>query len=243
MKIAISGCANTGKSTLVDAFLKRYPMYWTPTDTYRDVIRNNNLKHSSNTNEETQLMILDWMMNTLKENKNRQHCLYDRCPWDNLAYTLYGNSKGLISDEVTAASISLVREAMKDIDIIFWLEYNPNIKIVEDGLRDANKDYIIETNSIFEDLFEQYMENLEIDIFYPKEDCPAIICIDDSFTTVDDKLMLIGEFIDINGDLIETESSLLDPSNSELFEQMIKDQVANKESDDRISKLIKEFKQ
>jgi predicted ATPase len=58
MRISISGCAGSGKSTLLKAFLNRWPMYSTPLKTYRDVIKENNLSHSSNTNDETQLTIL-----------------------------------------------------------------------------------------------------------------------------------------------------------------------------------------
>ena len=64
MRIAISGTQNSGKSTLVRAFLQKWPMFGTPVKTYRDVIEEHSLEHSSNTNEETQLLILDWMMKT-----------------------------------------------------------------------------------------------------------------------------------------------------------------------------------
>jgi predicted ATPase len=216
-------------------------MYVTPSKTYRDVIRENNLSHSSKTSGETQLVILNWMMEEQKKYPKGKHVVYDRCPYDNLAYTLQGNALGLISDEIAAATISFVREAMRELDIIFWIKHNPSIKIVDDGLRDANPEYILQTEQVFSDLFHQYMENLESDVFFPKEDCPAIVAIDENFATIDDRLMFIGEFLDHTGNLIE-DTSILNPENMDVLEQLVKDQEREKENEERIDKIIKEFK-
>lgn len=241
MRISISGTSCTGKSTLIKSFLNRWPMYNTPSKTYRDVIRESNLSHSSNTSDETQLIILNWMMEEQSKSTKDSKIVYDRCPWDNLAYTLHGNALGKVTDETAAATISFVKESMKNIDIIFWLKYNPAIKIVDDGMRDAKLDYIKQTDMVFQGLFDQYMENLEQDVFYPKDDCPAIVCIDEHFTSIDDRLMFIGEFIDHKGDLIEGDS-LLDPENLEVLEQMVKDQERETVNEERINKIISEFK-
>ncbi len=243
MRISISGAACVGKTTLLEAFKKRWPMYVSPSKTYRDIIKEKNLSHSSNSNEETQLTILDWMMSELKNHPKGSKVIYDRCPWDNLAYCLQGNANGKVSDEVTAATISFVKESMKDIDIIFWLKQNPKIKIVADELRDADEAYIKQTDQVFQELFNQYMENLESDVFYPSEDCPAIICIDESFLSVDDRLMFIGEFIDYKGDLIEDETSILDPSNVEMLEQILGAQKKEQGEETRLRDIMKAFKQ
>lgn len=243
MKISISGCACTGKSTLVQAFLKKWPMYTTPKKSYRDVISENNLSHSSNTSEETQLLILDFMMKQLEGYPKGSKTVFDRSPWDNLAYTLQGNAMGTISDEVCAATISLVRESLKNLDIIFWIKSNPKaIPIVNDGLRDADPEYIKQTDEIFSDLYHQYCENLESDIFFPKENCPAIIQIDSSCLTVDDRLWFIGEFIDYKGDLIETTDSILDPSNVDLLERMIGEQQIELGKDAQLKTLMNQIK-
>lgn len=241
MRISFSGTSCTGKSTLAKFFLEKWPMYTTPQKTYRDVISENNFEHSSKTSDVTQLSILNWMMEEQTKYPPASKVLYDRCPWDNLAYTLYGNASGTISDETAAATISFVKESMRNLDIIFWIKHNPKIKIVNDNLRDTNEEYIKGVDMVFQGLFDQYMENLENDVFYPKDDCPAIICIDENFTSIDDRLMFIGEFIDYKGDLIEGES-LLDPDNLEFLEQMVKDQEREKENEDRINKIVNEFK-
>jgi predicted ATPase len=241
MRISFSGCAGQGKSTLVKAFLRRWPMYTTPKETYRDIIVKEGLEHSSQTNEETQLHILNWMMEEQSKYGKDSNVVFDRCPLDNLAYTLQGNIDGKISDEVVAATISFVKESMKELDIIFWMPYDERIKLVNDGMRDTDKEYVKKTNKIFEELYDQYADSLESDVFFPKEDCPAIIPIDNSFFTVDDRIAFVAEFIDRNGNLIETTNSILDPSNINLLEQMVKEQEKQLLDDEQIKRVMKQI--
>ena len=240
MRIALVGTANSGKSTLLKAFLRRWPMYGTPVKTYRDVLVENKFEHSSKTSEEVQLTILDFMMKEQEKYVLGDKIIYDRCSLDNLAYTLQANASNLISDEVTAASISLVRESMKNIDIIFWLKYDPSIRVVDDGLRDTDIEFIKGTDKVFADLFHQYVENLESDIFFPANDCPAMIMVEGK--TVDDRIDFVAEFIDIKGELIETENSVLDPANVDMLEQMMEDQKKQGINDDQLKRVIQSFK-
>ena len=62
MRIAISGTACQGKTTLVKDFLDLWPSYSTPEKTYRDILKENNLEHSTNTSKDTQRKILDFMI-------------------------------------------------------------------------------------------------------------------------------------------------------------------------------------
>jgi predicted ATPase len=243
MRIAVSGTAAQGKTTLINHFLRRWPMYKTSQKTYRDIIKENNLTHSSSTNAETQLLILDWMTKNLKENKNEKYFIYDRCPLDNLVYTLHANERNLISDEITAATIDIVKASLKDLDIIFWLKYDPSIKVVKDGLRDTDIQYIKEIDEIFAGLYEQYTDHLKNTPFYIAEDCPAIIPIEG--LSIDDRVAWIGEFIDTRGDLIETKESVLDPKNLDMMEQMLKEQGLWMKKDSEFKQMtdqIKNFK-
>jgi len=238
MRISISGAQNTGKTTLVKNFLHRWPMYGTLSKSYRDVLVENDLEHSSNTNEETQLLILDWMMQMQSAIPKDTNVIYDRCTWDNLAYTLAANANDKISDEVTAATISFVRESMKNIDIIFWIPFSNNIQVVDDGVRDSNIDNIKDIDNVFRQLFEHYSNDLGDDIFYPKEDCPAIIEVQGE--TVDDRLFFISHFIDEAGKLIEPDNSIFSDENLRLLEDMLKDQEAAKVGDTQMKKIIDE---
>jgi hypothetical protein len=215
-------------------------MYKTTTKTYRDIITESGLPHSSNTTTETQLLILDWMTRTLDENNNEKYYIYDRCPLDNLAYTLHANEKDLISDEITAATIDIVKASLKKLDIIFWIKYDPAIKIVNDGTRDTNLNYIREIDDVFSGLYQQYADHLENTPFFIAQDCPAIIPIEGS--SIDDRIAWIGEFINTKGDLIETQESVLDPKNLELMEQMMKDQGIWVEKDNQFKNLTQQIK-
>jgi hypothetical protein len=216
-------------------------MYTYPTKSYRDVIRENGLEHSSKTSEETQLLILDWMMREQEKYPKGSKVAYDRSPWDNLAYTLQGNANGRVSDEITAATISFVKEAVKGLDIIFWIPFDEDIKIIEDDLRDTNAFYIKQTDAIFKSLFDQYSNDLENDVFYPKDDCPAIIKLEGK--TVDDRLFYISQFIDQAGELIGEETSILDPQNVDILEQMINDQQKQKVEDVKMKTLLNQISQ
>jgi hypothetical protein len=241
MRIAFSGSGNVGKSTLLKSFLRKWSMYKTPAITYRDILKEKGLQHSSNTNAETQLTILDWMTQVMEANKDEKYVVYDRCPLDNMVYTLHAAEKDLIGEDVLGVTVDVVRRSLKNLDIIFWIKYDPSIKIVDDGLRDTNLDYIREIDDIFTGLYDQYSNHLENTPFFIADNCPAIIPIE-NIPSLDDRIAWIGEFIDQNGNLIETESSVLDPKNLELMEQMLKEQGQWVEKDNQFKNLTKELK-
>lgn len=240
MRIGIAGSAGVGKSTLFEAFKLRWPMYSYPTTTYRDLLKEQGLTHSSNTTEETQLVILDWMLQEQEKYPKDSKVIFDRCTYDNLVYTLQANQNDQVSDPVCAAVISLVRESLKNLDIIFWIKRDERIPIVDDGRRDVNKKFIEEIDQIYQDLMHQYSDNLESDAFFPLNDCPAVIQVEG--IDLDSRLAFISEFIDRNGNLIETETSILDPQNLDILEQMIKDQEGQKVSEDQLNAVMKKLK-
>jgi predicted ATPase len=243
MRISLSGASNVGKSTLLNAFFKRWSNYDTPKKTYRDIIEEEGLTHSAQTTEITQLKILQWMLDEQDKYTKDSKVIYDRCPWDCLAYTLQANESNIISDEVTAAVIDIVKASLKNLDIIFWIKHDPDIKIINNGTREIDKKFIEKTDQIFSDLYQQYADHLEDSPFYIKEDCPAIIPVEGK--TVDDRIAWIGEFLNNKGDLIVTESSILAPENVDLMEQMLKEQGDWVEKDNQfknLSEQIKNFK-
>ena len=66
MRIAFSGTANTGKTTIINNFLAVWSQYKTPEKTYRDIIKEKNLPHSSSTTTDTQWDILNFMIDQLQ---------------------------------------------------------------------------------------------------------------------------------------------------------------------------------
>ena len=61
MRLSLTGAANTGKTSLLQSFLHTWKTYKTPEKTYRDIIEEKQLEHSSKTTTETQTEILNFM--------------------------------------------------------------------------------------------------------------------------------------------------------------------------------------
>lgn len=212
MRIAISGTANQGKSTLVKDFLARWKNYSAPIGSYRDQLVEG--KHSSNADEDTQFSILNWMVDTQAKLGKDDNVILDRCTLDNFVYTLWAIKNGKIDKSYINKSIDLIRESFRTLDIIFLLDYDPNIQIVDDGTRDANPDYIREINNIFQGIYNQYVSGDEnLYTIFPKDDMPAIIPIHGSRQ---ERLTQISDYIDVSGSLIET-----DPEDSVLSEEKL----------------------
>ena len=66
MRIAFSGTGNSGKTTLVKSFLYTWKSYSTPEKTYRDIIEEEGLSHSSATTTDTQEKILNFMIDQVQ---------------------------------------------------------------------------------------------------------------------------------------------------------------------------------
>ena len=94
MRIAFSGTANSGKTTLLKSFLYSWESFKTPEKTYRDYLVENNLEHSSSTSTETQNGIMNFMIDQMQGYTVDDNVVNDRCPLDCLAYTLWCNDKG-----------------------------------------------------------------------------------------------------------------------------------------------------
>jgi hypothetical protein len=201
MRIAFCGTANTGKSTLVRDFLTVWHMYSTPQKSYRDVIVERGLGHSKGVTKQGQQQILDFMVEQMKGKTPEDNVVYDRCPIDNIIYSMWANDKqqGDIDDEFIASCIPMVRESIKDLDIIFWLPFNESIAIQNDNMRETDELYIREIDNIFEMVYKQFLYNDKFPLF-DSQDRPAMIEI--TKTARHERLLEIANYISIEGDSI-----------------------------------------
>ena len=240
MRIAFSGTANTGKTTLIKNFLAVWSQYSTPEKTYRDVIKEKNLPHSSLTTTETQWEILNLMIDQLQSYDKKSKVVFDRCPLDNLAYTMWAHEKGIegFDKEYVDKCITLTKESMRHIDIIFLLKYDDTIKIVDDGLRDVDIAFIKEVDNIFTALYEQYYQNPEADIFFPKHDSPGIIPLP---TNPQRRIDIIAEYLDPQGDIYGDEHSLFNPEKLNELEALVRQQKAALDQEQKEKELYKKF--
>ena len=237
MRIAICGAANTGKTTLVESFLYTWKNYKTPDSTYRSIIKEEKLKHSTNTTTDIQSKILDSLIKQQKDNsRGDSKVIHDRCSLDALAYTLwcYGKQKAGFDTAYVETQIEQVKESMRTLDIIFMSKFDKTQVPQENGVRETNIEYIQEIDNIYESLYQQYFQHGDSDVFFPKDDSPAIIQLPHNAQA---RIDLIADYITPEGELYGEENSILNPENIKELEQLVQHQQATIEKEQEDAKL------
>jgi len=206
MKIAVIGTQCIGKTTYVNDFLKKWPMYSKPEKSYRDVIKEKNLNKNENGDEESQKVILDCLVDQAIESSKKDFVIMDRCVLDNLAYTAWLNADGKVSDEFFEKTRLIVKETLKFYDILFFLPITKfsNIKIEDDGLRSIDEAYRQEVDALFK-VFQISYNKADGRVF-PTEDSPAMIEI---YGNPQERITLTEMYIQPNGTPYGEENSLM----------------------------------
>jgi predicted ATPase len=206
MKIAVCGTSCTGKTTYIEQFIKKWSMYKTPEKTYRDIIKEKNLAHSTNGTEEAQKLILDSLIDQAISVSKKDNVILDRCVLDNLVYTswLYINDK--VSGKFLDETKTLVRETLKLYDIIFFIPLTKvaPLQISEKEMRDVSPVYREEIDNIFKSFIGSYQKS-DGKIF-PSEDCPAVI---DIFGSPEERIKLTEFYLNEDGTPYGEEQSLI----------------------------------
>jgi hypothetical protein len=212
MKIAFMGAGAVGKSTLIEQFVEKWPMYKKPQKTYRDIIEEQNWKLNKQATKESQKAILNALVDEAQQAvaSEEKYIVFDRCVVDNIAYTLWhyaketeGFTKEFIIDCQTIANL-----ALKYYDIIFYIPARKEIPITEKVNRETDELFREEVDNIFKALVTSYEK--QSGAFFPLEDCPAIIELEGP---PDMRLPQISLYIKENGDSYsEKDGSLIDLS-------------------------------
>jgi predicted ATPase len=216
MRIAITGASCQGKSTLIQDMLKEWPEMSTPNESYRDILKSKKKAHSKQTDEDVQWDILNHMCDTQQQYRNNDKIIFDRCPIDNIVYSMWSNFHGNISDDFIEKCIPIVRESMRFIDIIFTLPITASapVEIEDDGIRETDKHYIEEIDQLIKTMYRQWQSDTSP--FFPKNDKPAMIEI---FGNRQERIEMIKLYIDADGDAIG-EGGILDPGEIEQLEKL-----------------------
>ena len=240
MRVAFSGTGNSGKTTLLKSFLYTWTGYTTPDRTYRNMLEEEKLPHSSNLTTTTQESILNFMIDQIQSTSKDETIAFDRCPLDAIAYSMWGHEKGVegFTKELVTKQIKLMRESMRSLDIIFLCRFDPGQVVQDDGFRDTDKDFIVEVDNIFYSLYRQYTEHPEADIFFPKGDSPCIILLPDKGQ---ERIDLIGQYITPEGGMYGDEESIFSPKNLNELEELVKQQQAAHEAEEKEKELKKKF--
>lgn len=212
MRIAFIGPQNSGKSTLIEEFIKQWPMYKRPEKTYRDLIKEKKLPINKHGTPESQKEILNALVDEvqLAAASGEKHLVFDRCVVDNIAYTLwhYAKETSGFTSEFVIDSKTISAIGLKYLDVIFYVPSRKEIPIHEKENRDTDEVFREEINNIFESLVLSYEKNTGS--FFPKEDCPAVIKLDGP---PDMRLPQIKLYIKDNGNGFgEEDGSLIDVS-------------------------------
>jgi hypothetical protein len=172
------GTQCNGKSTLIKGFIKKWPMYKEVKSTYRKLIKTGKITNNEDGTAESQMAILNAIIDDTQKAiaKGDEFLVFDRCVIDNIVYSLWLNEKGKVSDEFIMDSKRIAFESIKAFDIIFYLPLREEITIVPKKGRALDPVYRQEIDNIFRAVVGSYEKNLGI--FFPKEDCPAIITLE-----------------------------------------------------------------
>jgi GTPase SAR1 family protein len=206
MKIAVVGSTNMGKSTYIRDFIKKWPMYTTPDKSYRDVLKEKNLPHSTNSTEETQKEILNFLVDQAISYSKEDNVILDRCVLDCLAYSSWLNLKGNLSDELLDQQRIIVRETLKVYDILFFIPITKAAKVEmeDDGFRDTDPIFREEIDTIFKAFEASYLKG--DGRIFPKDDTPPIIEI---FGSPEERIKMTEFYIKEDGKGYGEEDNLL----------------------------------
>lgn len=209
MRLSISGTACQGKTTLLNSFLKKWDMYETPEVSYRSLLKKG--AHSKDTTKESQWEILNHMIDTMETYDEDSYVIYDRCPLDNLIYSMWAYHKGIgdITESFIEKCIPIVKQSMHFLDIIFFIPITNVVQsdIKDNGVRETDSEYISEIDNLFKAMYTNWSK--EDERFFPKEDRAAMVEV---FGSTEERIKLIGYYLNDKGDIYGEEDSLVDTS-------------------------------
>lgn len=150
MKIAISGGASQGKSTLVRAL--QNDIEFKDYSFFTNLTRNLNQKGIPINENGTALTQLYVMLNHYERLQQSGNVVLDRCALDGLAYSMYFFDK--IEQPERVVIIKLFELMIRKYDKIFYI--TPELPLVNDGERSTNQDFFNIVNKNFEAIIENY---------------------------------------------------------------------------------------
>lgn len=162
MRVAVIGPQNTGKSTFVADFIRAFPQFATPAESYRDVIKKNNLSINQLTGTESQRLIRDFIYQQVETAAD--NTVFDRCLIDNYVYTWYAHTQGNIEEGFLRETENIMRESVAHIDLFLFIPTALSIPLVEDALRDTNSGYIDCVNRMFIQTLFSLIEKTHIQV-------------------------------------------------------------------------------
>ena len=150
MKIAISGGASQGKSTLVNRLQndEMFKGYKFQTNLTRN-LRQQGIPINEDGTAVTQLHV---MLKHFERLQGKDNVILDRCALDGLAYSMYFFND--IEESVRDIIVMMFETMIDKYDKLFYII--PELSLVEDGERSVNKDFFDIVNSNFDHIISEY---------------------------------------------------------------------------------------
>lgn len=121
MRIAVSGTHCTGKSTLVEEFLRAHPEFAHEPEPYTVLVEDFGEEFSEKPTVEDFLRQLEFNVDRLRQHPRDEHVIYERCPIDFLAYI------EALDQRTAEAALEPVSDAIKHLDLIVYLPLTDDI--------------------------------------------------------------------------------------------------------------------
>ena len=126
MRIAVSGTHCNGKSTLIDEFLQVHPQFVHEPEPYTVLVEEFGEEFSEEPCVEDFYRQLQFNIDRLEQRSREAQVIYERCPIDFLAYI------DVLDSQAAQASIGLVSEAIRNLDLILYLPVDPSLDVPRD---------------------------------------------------------------------------------------------------------------
>ena len=170
MRIAISGTHFIGKSTFIDDFLKIHPDYIHEIEPYYQLQEEQNIEFSEDPTLEFLLEQLDYSITRLNDFSNQPNVIFDRCPIDFVAYSMYiMKQMGVdLNDSVVSERFPDIKEALENLDLIVFFPI----------IQEHEVDYIAQEDRAYRKAIDKYFKKIyrdEIYDLFPSYDHPKII--------------------------------------------------------------------
>lgn len=206
MKIAVSGTQCMGKSTFIKDFINKWSMYKQAGEGCSSIILKQNLLHSKDSDEKTQEIFLNYLIDIATAHTKDEYIIYDRCVLDNLAYTMWLFLNKKVSETFLNKTVTLTQQTLKLYDIIFFtpLTKVSPVDITSNGVREIDPIFREEINNIFTAMMSSYYKGDRK--LFPITDCPAVIEI---FGKPDERIKLAEFYINENGNMFGEDESLI----------------------------------
>jgi hypothetical protein len=123
MRIAVSGTHFIGKSTLIEDFIKRHPVYKCEIEPYYRLQNEKTMESSLEPSLDSFLEQLDCSIHQLNDNASEPNIIFDRCPIDFVAYAMSVLNQDSIdiNDSEISERFPEIKEALYHLDLIIFL--------------------------------------------------------------------------------------------------------------------------